>query len=223
MTITKVQYDLNSNGGTSPFTFALGAGPTSGNLLLVTLVGADSTGPACDAPPAGWTELYRDSKISVFWKISDGTEGTTPSFTFTGVGTAIRGWLTELNGAESPSSFSIGADFSGKQSILAAVNSGPWSGMYAFAQMTTFSSIVGGGEQVTNRWVLPESGSSRTIGAERIYLQAEPISTTFIWDTNRSGRYVIVTVKPSNYSPDVVPSRDSGRMLGIGTKTGVSH
>ena len=147
----------------------LAAPVTAGNLLIAMICHRSSS--AAITGPAGWTAMtqlstngFNGGDARFFYKVSDGTEGT--SFTFTSTaGARRRYYIAELSGptgfvdsatitgSEGPTSYNIGlvTPTPGTPSVLIAamVNGGTITGASGYTTIDTGPSDAGNGP-VTN-------------------------------------------------------------------------
>lgn len=98
---TIVQEFINDFWATSDSRITYPVAPTAGNLLMVLLEGGNATPPTA---ASGWTlgSFVQNSAdthlVAIYWRIADGTEGTSPltPYTGVGVGTTVGAMCYEL-------------------------------------------------------------------------------------------------------------------------------
>lgn len=125
-----VRQTAQSTDGTSPTDILLGLAPAAGNLLIMT---SHHEGPrGVMTPPAGWRTFPTvlldmqgiggaGERIRCWWKVADGTEGTTISVTkSTSSADTIKMFLWEISGGTWDPDAAIVADAIGVSEV--AVN-----------------------------------------------------------------------------------------------------
>ena len=85
----------------------LPASLVSGNLLIVILSGYSGLGASQYNTPAGWTQLFQSSgtgnlrSLAAFYKVSNGSEGSTLALTLTGIGMLKASTAYQISGYQS--------------------------------------------------------------------------------------------------------------------------
>lgn len=181
-TPTQVQHTSGSGSSASAVPTALGASPTAGNLLFVW-VGAKAN-TTFTAPDGTWTAgvllAATGRSGQAFWKISSGSEGTTPTF---GIGTSA-GWaifVEEWNKVDSGSVLAENSQTTASSTTHQSPTLSPASGDVAIAFHGYVSATVGDWISAiiagTNGGASTEQGDL-TMGSGSASLYTSPITST---------------------------------------------
>jgi len=197
MAIVQVQ-TRHDVGGVSPLVSTFSVAPTSGNLMVATLVTTTAVTATFDTP-AGWTMGRLENQAMVLWKVSDGSE-TVQNFTWAGA-PACRAFRVELSGAHATTPIdSTGYTvFSGAVTSVACITDAVagFDGEYGIA-MAGHNASNGGGETASDSYTLMDTGNVRDIGASRVYVGGVggSVTTTLGWTTAQAGRWIIASIRP---------------------------
>lgn len=192
--------------GTTHATTNLGATPASGNLLIVVGEASVATGVVYTAQ-SGLTkqaDLQNATNRNQvwFWKICDGTEGTTPTFCTTDVSTTIR-WHAWLFSADNAISIDIDPSGAGNNNDAAAAttNDLTTSSTTGAANTLAISCLTLGGT-VTGitgdaDWTesIAHSSTRAATGREDVASSGVSVQCAWTWTTSRATVQAIGTWK----------------------------
>lgn len=111
--IQSFTFNTTSSGVTS-VTLTKPSGVVGGDLLVLLVGNEDNTNNTSFAPITGWTKEYEfgnatpDTKIGMYWRIADGTEGNSETVSWAVTGNDFGGgWYLRITGADTTSASPI--------------------------------------------------------------------------------------------------------------------
>lgn len=210
MTISLVQRANRTVASSSSATFTLSTAPVSGNLLVIRhYAGGANQGAGNQAGPSGFatacaTTDTTSGGFGIYWKISDGTEGTSPVVTSNGAvyhHAVFDEWSSDVAWAVNPLDLATPISTTGESVALTQ------SGANALPNELVLAGFgLSGAATIGNTWTNGftqdyVSSDTRLEAASKQSTAIETSSTTETWVTSRTVRGGVASFKIPGVQP----------------------